>query len=189
MKLSDANEGPSLATPEAFDDLYRRHNADLFRYLMRRVFEPQTALDLVAETFAQAFISRHRCRAQSEPEQGAWLFGIARNQLARYYRHGQAERRAVKRLQLEVPQLNDDEILEAQRRADLNGLRAAGRAALADVSSEHREALQLRIVEERPYADIAAQLGISEPTARARVSRGLRALGHALDHDPDGATA
>ena len=44
-----------------------------------------------------------------------------------------------------------------------------------------REALWLRVVEERSYGEIADALDISEQTARARVSRGLRSLGRALD--------
>jgi DNA-directed RNA polymerase specialized sigma24 family protein len=36
--------------------------------------------------------------------------------------------------------------------------------------------LQLRVVEERPYAQVAAALGVSEQTARARVSRALAAM-------------
>jgi DNA-directed RNA polymerase specialized sigma24 family protein len=40
----------------------------------------------------------------------------------------------------------------------------------------------MRVVDELPYATVASRLAISEPAARARVSRGLRALGAALDH-------
>jgi RNA polymerase sigma-70 factor (ECF subfamily) len=52
---------------------------------------------------------------------------------------------------------------------------------LARLSVEQRRALDLRIVQERSYAEVASDLGISELAARARVSRGLRALGRALD--------
>jgi RNA polymerase sigma-70 factor (ECF subfamily) len=41
----------------------------------------------------------------------------------------------------------------------------------------------MRIVDELPYEEIAEELGISEQTVRARVSRGLRALADALEHD------
>jgi RNA polymerase sigma factor (sigma-70 family) len=172
-----------LETPEDFDDLYRRDNGALFRFVLRRVFEPQVALDLTAETFAQAFIGRRRFRGTTEAELRAWLFGIARRQPARYCRRGQAERRAVKRLEIQVPRLTEEEVLEAERLADLDQLRAEVQIALADLSAEHREALRLRVVEERPYPEVARRLGTSEQTARARVSRGLRALGEALEID------
>jgi RNA polymerase sigma-70 factor (ECF subfamily) len=41
--------------------------------------------------------------------------------------------------------------------------------------------VRLRVVDELPYPDVAARLGISEQAARARVSRALRALAGALD--------
>jgi len=49
-------------------------------------------------------------------------------------------------------------------------------AALGDLSEVQREALHLYVVDEQPYLHVAARLGVSEPAARARVSRGLRAL-------------
>ena len=43
-----------------------------------------------------------------------------------------------------------------------------------------REAVRLRVVDELEYDELAARLSISAQTARARVSRGLRALGEAI---------
>ena len=45
---------------------------------------------------------------------------------------------------------------------------------------EQRRAVELRVVDEHGYDDVAGVLGVSEQTARARVSRGLRALVAAL---------
>ncbi|HEY3774967.1 MAG TPA: sigma factor-like helix-turn-helix DNA-binding protein [Solirubrobacteraceae bacterium] len=49
---------------------------------------------------------------------------------------------------------------------------------------QHRDALRLRVVEERPYPEVARVLGISEQAARARVSRGLRSLRSVLEAAP-----
>jgi RNA polymerase sigma-70 factor (ECF subfamily) len=46
--------------------------------------------------------------------------------------------------------------------------------------------VRLRVVDELGYAAIASRLGISEQTARARVSRGLRALAAAVDRHETG---
>jgi RNA polymerase sigma-70 factor (ECF subfamily) len=51
------------------------------------------------------------------------------------------------------------------------------------LSGAQRDALQLRVVEEQSYQQVAAALGVSEQTARARVSRGLRSLARALEPD------
>jgi RNA polymerase sigma-70 factor, ECF subfamily len=53
-------------------------------------------------------------------------------------------------------------------------------AALQTLSPHQRDAVRMRVVDELPYGELARRLGVSEPTARARVSRGIRALQDAL---------
>lgn len=137
-------------------------------------------MDLAAETFAQAYLSRKRFRGETEASAAAWLYAIARAQLARYHRKGIAERRALARLRIELPALTSAEIERIETEADLDELRAELDAGLERITQSQRDAISLRIVEELPYPEVAARLGISEQTARARVSRGLRALEQAL---------
>ena len=89
--------------------LYEDYSPRLVGFFMRRVFDPQAAVDLMAETFAQILLSRGRFRGESDAELEAWIFAIGRNQLARYQRKGYAERRALDRLGLQAPVLADDE--------------------------------------------------------------------------------
>ena len=79
--------------------------------------------------------------------------------------------------------MSEDDVAGIDRRAGLAELRAALAVELARLSVEQRDALRLRVVEERSYAQVADALGISEQAARARVSRGLRALARALEPD------
>jgi RNA polymerase sigma-70 factor (ECF subfamily) len=53
--------------------------------------------------------------------------------------------------------------------------------ALAGLSEEQREALTLRVVQSRPYREVAEILGCSQETARARVSRGLKRLASEIE--------
>lgn len=150
-------------------------------FLVRRTLDAAIAADLAAETFAQAFRSWTRLRGRSEEEVRAWLFTVARRQVSRYLRRGRVERRAVHRLGIRVPSLHEDDVAAIEERAGLSELRTALGVELARLSLEQREALRLRVVEERSYAEVALALGVSEPAARARVSRGLRALASALE--------
>lgn len=75
---------------------------------------------------------------------------------------------------------------EYERIVELAGLaeerhRVAQR--LDELAPETQLAVRLRVVEERSYTEVAAQLGTTEQTARARVSRGLRALGEELERE------
>lgn len=166
--------------PETFDVLWARHAHGLLRFFARRTMDPDAAMDLVAETFAAAFVGRRRFRGSTEDDAAAFLHGIARRQLSHWYRKGSARRRAIGRLGLERPALDDAAYARVEELANSATERSAMRAALGTLRAEQREVLQLRIVEERDYADVAARLGISEQTARARVSRALRALSQAL---------
>ncbi len=145
-------------------------------FFARRTFDPDAAIDLVAETFAAAFAGRHRFRGSGSDAEAAWLYGIARNRLADWRRRAAVERRALARLGVERRALTDAEYDRIEELAGLTELRAELRAGLAELSDDHRDALRLRIVEERDYADVAGRLGVSEQTARARVSRALHAL-------------
>lgn len=162
--------------------LYAGHADLLLVFLTRRTADPQIALDLWAETFAQAFEARATYRGTSQAEAGGWLYGIARHQLAQFYRRGSIESRALQRLDLERPPANPDVIDQLARRAGLGELRGQLVLALADLSPATRDAVRLRVIDELDYRDVARRLGISEGTARVRVSRGLASLADLLDH-------
>ena len=161
--------------------LYARHREELLVFLARRTADPEVALDLWGETFAQAIAGRRRHRGTTDEEAVGWLYAIARKQLALYYRRGMAQRRAMERLNLERPAAEPELLAEISRRAGLTELRAELSAALSELSPGVRSAVQLRIVDELSYADLARRLNISEQAARARVSRGLSSMAGLLD--------
>ncbi|MDA0183915.1 RNA polymerase sigma factor [Solirubrobacter phytolaccae] len=159
--------------PVDLQSLYRRERDALLAYLARRTADPELALELLAETFAQAVASRGRFRGDSD---AAWLYGIAKHQLALYYRRGRVEQRALKRLGIEPPPPTPEALAEITRRAALVELRDELAVAMATLSPGTRDAVRLRVVDELSYGELAQRLGISEGAARVRVSRGLSAL-------------
>ena len=166
---------------EEFEELYDRTARRLLLYLVRRVHDVDAATELWAECWAVAFESWPRCNAATASEAEAWAFGIARHQLAGYYRSGAIKRRALERLKWTVPQLDSGEHQELERIGELDALQARLGEALADLSDKRRTAVQLRIVAGLSYEDVAARMGCSEHAARAHVSRGLRRLAAVLD--------
>jgi RNA polymerase sigma factor (sigma-70 family) len=170
-----------MAPPNAFIELYEQNAEPVLLFFTRRTFDAEVALDLTAETFAQAWRGWQRVRLNSPEEVQGWLFTIARRQLGRYLRRGAVERRALNQIGFTVPELADDEIAEIEDAAELDTLRSALGAELEKLNTGQRQALQLRIVEELRYDEVARRLGVTETTARARVSRGLRALAASLE--------
>jgi RNA polymerase sigma factor (sigma-70 family) len=171
-----------MADPADFVPFYRGEAEAVLMFLTRRTLDPEVALDLTAETFAQAWRGWSRVRGDSAEEMRGWLFTIARRQLSHYLRTGYARRRAIARLGIRVPRAHEDDLAAIEDAAGLADVRRELTLELERLSCEQREALQLRVVEELPYTEVATRLGVSEPAARARVSRGLRALERAIGH-------
>lgn len=149
-------------------------------FLARRTLDAETALDLTGETFALALERRRQFRGSTWQEEQGWLFAIARNQLREYWRRGEVERAALQRLGHEAPEATTEDLDWVERRADLPALRATVRTALAGLPQEQSYAVVARVVQARPYADLAGELNVSEQVVRARVSRGLRAMEESL---------
>jgi RNA polymerase sigma-70 factor (ECF subfamily) len=166
--------------PHAFRELYDRWADRLLAYFYRRTLDPEVAADLLAETFAVAFARRGRFRDIGKPG-AAWLYGIAAKELAHWFRTQAVELRAVRRLAIEVPALDDESIARIEALADMDAHRGALAAALDRIGPGERDAVQLRVVEELGYAEIAAALDCSEAAARTRVHRGLAHLNRLLE--------
>ncbi|MEH3053283.1 MAG: RNA polymerase sigma factor [Patulibacter minatonensis] len=165
---------------EDFGTLYRRHEDAVLAFFHRRTGRADVAADLTAETFARLLESRRRFDA-AQGEVGGWLHGIARNVLLRSLERGRVEDEVRRRLELEPLRLDDADLLQIDEAASAS-TRAAD--ALAAIPPEHAEAIVGRIVDERDYPALAAELGCSESVVRQRVSRGLRRLRDHLEARP-----
>lgn len=164
---------------DAFGVFYERHAAAVLRFFVRRTLDADTAAELTAETFAEAFASRRSFRDLGSGGAG-WLFGIARHELGRYARRGAVDARARRRLGLPRRELTDEDQERVEEMIDFAAARRAVAAAMDDLTDAERDAVTLRVMDERPYPEIARLLGCSEESARARVSRGLRRMASLL---------
>jgi RNA polymerase sigma-70 factor (ECF subfamily) len=165
----------SRRDPRAFGEFYRQHAATVTRHFARRVVDAEAALDLTAETFAQAYAGRRGFRGRSDEEARAWLYTIAQRQLAGYLRRGYADREAMTRLGLQRPEADAEELRRVEELGGMADLRAQIARQVQDLPEGYREAVRLRVVDELPYLEVAQRLSITETAARMRVSR---ALGH-----------
>jgi RNA polymerase sigma factor (sigma-70 family) len=165
----------SAADPGVFTELYRRHAEDLLRYFARRTLDPEAAAELTAETFAQAFASRTTYR-DTGANGVAWIYGVARHQLGRFFRSGRVDRAARRRLGMPERELPPADYERVEDLIDFGPIRGAIAEAMETLREDHREALRFRVIEELPYPEVARRLACSEANARQRVSRGLRRL-------------
>jgi RNA polymerase sigma-70 factor (ECF subfamily) len=160
-----------IGSPAAFRRLYERHAERVYGFHLRRTRNGDAAHDLTAETFAQAWASRARFRDLAGGSAAPWLFGIARNVLRESVRRGRLERAACTKLGV-FERLDREPAAVEPSESWLDGLDEA----LDELSDGERAALELRIVHDLDYDQVASALSTTAPAARVRVSRGLAAL-------------
>lgn len=155
----------SEVTPEGrfaalFDSTYQA----LLGYAVRRVADPEDAADVVAEAYLVAW--RRLDDVPAGAEARPWLFGVARNVLANYYRG--ERRRTVLAARLR-------ETLRTDAPEPAVELTAIG-VAMARLSGDDRELLRLVAWEGLARDEIAMVLRVPRATVRVRLHRARRRL-------------
>lgn len=164
--------GP-LADPESspdWDQLVREHGPRVYRLALRLTGNRPDAEDLTHDTFVRAF------RAWGRYEPGsldAWLHRIATNLFLDAARRRQRIRFEAlpdgpERFAAPAPgpeRLTLDRTFEADVQE-----------ALAALPADFRAAVVLADIEQLPYEEIAATLGVKVGTVRSRIHRGRKQL-------------
>jgi RNA polymerase sigma factor (sigma-70 family) len=154
----------------AFAVFYRRHLPAVLAFLLRETRDREAAADLAAEVFAAVLLSSGRY-AERGDSATPWVLGIARNKLLMSFRRGRVEARARHRLGFHAVALDEGDLdrIEEVARGEAGRLQAL----IDDLPEAERVAVRSRVLDERPYREIAAELRCSELVIRKRVSRGL----------------
>jgi RNA polymerase sigma factor (sigma-70 family) len=165
--------GIASCDPHAFSAFYRRHLRLVLGTLARDTGDREIAADLTAEVFAAVMVAAGRYKPHHETAT-AWLLAIARNVLGHSRRRGRADDRARRRIGMGSLEFHDADLERVEALLD-DGSDAVS-ILVGQLPAPERSALLARIVDERSYADIAAESQCSETVVRKRVSRGLARL-------------
>lgn len=163
---------PDAALRAAYD----AHGPELYRFARRALGDDGQAEDAVQEAFVRAWRASDRYDP-ARASQRTWLFAILRNVVidqVRARRSRPAPAAARQGTDSEAVGDRDDAIEQA-----LVGWQVE--AALATLAEDHRRVLLEVHWRGRPYAEVAADLGIPEGTVKSRVYYGLRAMRSALE--------
>lgn len=157
---------------DRFSELYRVQYEAVLRYALRRA-DPETARDVVAETFLVAW--RRLDRVPADNAQAApWLYGVARNVLANADRSKRrAERVTAKLSQERQAEYAPDTVQAFIERARLE-------RALARLTPTDQEALRLVGWEQLDLAEAGLAMGCSRGAMAVRLHRARRKLERAL---------
>ena len=160
-----------MDTDRSFERIYRRHRREVYGSVLRDVRDPEEAEDVTQAAFLNAFRAMRRGDQPEKPR--AWLLTIARNVVRR-----RARLRAERPQEVELEP--DSELLlalnepESSASADIHD-------ALRRLTDAQREAILLREIQGRSYAEIAFELGLSVSAVEALIFRARRALREQLE--------
>lgn len=156
---------------ENLEDLVASHQGSLFAFLYRMCGEADLAEELMQETFVRALQAAKRYRPEAAIS--TWLFSIAANLMRDRWR-----RQGRRGFDLPLTEAETDSV--AAESTEELALRQIGyeqvRAALLQLSFEHRSALLLRYYHDLSYEEIAQVLACPIGTVRSRIHNGLARL-------------
>jgi RNA polymerase sigma factor (sigma-70 family) len=160
--------------PDAFEAFYRRHVEAVTRFLARRVDDPHTVADLVADVFLAVIDSAHTYRPGLGTETG-WLYGVARNTLSAERRRAARESRLINRISGRRL-LDADDVSLLEERIDAENAARRAIEAMAGLPDGERAVLELVAIEQLTVTEAATALGIRQSTARVRLHRARRSI-------------
>ncbi|MEM6878298.1 MAG: sigma-70 family RNA polymerase sigma factor [Bacteroidota bacterium] len=158
--------------PSRFKPLYDRYYERIFRYLLRRCEDETTAADLSSQVFLKALRRIGQYQYRGLPF-SAWLFRIAANELKLFYRQNKRRRVVSADLSIYSEFAEETEDITAQERSERE---AELRRVLRNLKPEELNLVEMRFFEQRPFAEIAAILDVTEATAKMRTYRLLNRL-------------
>ena len=168
----------------AFEALYRRHQAPLYRFALLRCGSPETAADIVQEIF-MALLSN---TLKFDPLRGVlqgFLFGVARNLVLK---REEAQYRFVSTSKSDddgdddAGTVMDPAPQPAQRLLDEERAETV-RRALQQLAPHYRDVVILYEMHDLTYVEIAQICNIDIGTVRSRLSRARAKLVELLQGD------
>jgi len=166
---------------DAFEELVRIYENKVYALCVHLAGSHADAQDLAQETFIRAYRSLGSFRR--EADFGTWLHRIAVNMWLNLRRKNSA-RQAL--YYLDEPYQSGDGSEVSREIAGDSGdplqmleekeYRGLVRAALGDLSEEHRAVLVLREIEGYSYEEVSRMLGCSLGTVKSRLSRARGAM-------------
>lgn len=159
----------------AFEALYVRHRARLFRFILRAIKVRATAEELYQEVWMRVIEARSGYRATARFT--TWLYTIAHNRMVDHWR-----RRGLSFVSLEEEDVPAD-APDPARHAEAREALARFAAALERLPPVQREAFLLHEEAGLTVAEIAAATGASEEAAKSRLRYAMAKLKAAIDDE------
>jgi len=160
---------------DAFTQLYRRHQAQIYRFALRMTGETWAAEEIVQDVFMM-LVREPRKFDPDRGTLGAFLYGVARNRVMKHLvRRPREFPLEVRSAQGETKVVDIADQRTPAHLAEIRERREQVRSAVLALPPEFRETVVLCELEELSYEEAAKILECPVGTVRSRLHRG-RAL-------------
>ena len=156
---------------KAFDELYARHRAPLYRYFNRQVNNAATANDLYQGAWEKIIKARGKYRPTSPFT--AWMYRIAHNHLVDHYRRSKPVDSAETET---LPDKNPgpaQDVIDGEQNKQL-------RVGIINLPEEQRNTLLLKLETGLKMEEIARVTGVSRETVKSRLRYAVNKLKRSL---------
>ncbi len=163
----------------AFELLYRRHKAPLYRYLVRQTADRETGNDLFQEVWSRVIASRDRYEPRARF--ATFLYRIAHNAVVDHYRRRKRRHEEHSDSMDDLAEtLHDADCAAPDRMVQRAEAAAALRSAIAALPPEQRDAFLLYEETGLGLDDIARITAVGAETVKSRLRYALTKLRRAL---------
>ncbi len=153
----------------AFGVLYERYFEMVFKFVYRRTSDSELTGDLCTQIFMKALENIKQYQFKGVPF-SAWLFRIASNEVAQYYRNVQKSR------VVSVDDFSFLSLIEIPTEEDKEDWIRALLAVLQTLNEQDMQLIELRYFEQRSFKEIAEILQLTESNAKVKTYRTLQRL-------------
>ena len=167
--VADAKGGST----EAFGHIFDEYAGPIYRFIASRVSRPSDAEDLTQLVFVKALEALPRYEARGVPF-GGWLFRLARNAIIDQIRTRREH------LSLVAATTRESEDASPEAMASLHDDLDRVALALAELTDDQREVIELRFFAGLSVAEAAEAMGRQEGTIRGLQFRAVAALRRSL---------
>src|SRR6266566_4271290 len=151
-----------MTTEKIWEEFHPR----IKQFILKRIPDEYNADDILQETFLKIHTRIDTLRDEEKLQ--SWMYQIARNAIADYYREQKATVELSEALLLPEEPLVDDDIVKE--------LIPSVKAMIGSLPDEYREALILTEYEGLTQRELAERLGLSLSGAKSRVQRAREKL-------------
>lgn len=167
---------------EAFGELYRGYYTSIYRYIFFRLRATEDAEDLTGQVFLNAWRSIGSFQANQIPFQ-AWLYTIAHNLLANYYRHRQRHPETLIDENTDGAADGGPLPLDPEVEFEKKWRSKTLREAIMHLKEEQQQVIYLRFIERFDHSEVARILGKNEGAVRTIQFRALQVLRRLVDQE------